>query len=476
MKRLLLCSLLVLPFLLRAQTITVSEPISIRNDVSYELIGELGGRVLLFQNRSSRFFVQAFDDQMRSAWEKELELNDRRPTVLGILGRKDDFSVLYYYREKGDYYLKLHTYDPAANLIDSLTLKNLGPFLTFPQFEVIRSEDRSKIMIFRLSGFNDLDAMVIDIPTLTVTWDAGFSPKDMVYNRDFQQLLLSNEGEMFFILDRDNRRPRDQAHRYEVYMGSEETGGQPVLINLSMNGLLSYDAMFSIDNLNNYLVAGGMYFEDNPGRAVGHFFLQYDLISGGEPLITFEPFEDDFVVSLLGLKGKKRNKGVTETSIQEVVHRQDGGILLIGERNRTFERQSASGRSYSARYSGNYIIDYYFDELFVISIHPNGQTHWKTVLPKKQYSQDDEAAFSSYFLVKTPSSLRFVYNDEIRQENTVSEYVVQGNGQFDRNSVLSTEHQELKLLIRSSVQTSTRALVVPSERRNRLKLVQIIYD
>ncbi|MBR9922006.1 MAG: hypothetical protein GYB31_14290 [Bacteroidetes bacterium] len=476
MKRILLFSLLFLPLFIRAQVITVSKPISIRNNVTYDLLGELGGKTLLFEDRASRFFVQAFDDKMQSVWEKEVVLDDRRPTVLGVIANEEDFSVLYHFRDQGDYHLKIHRYDAAANLVDSTTLDNLGPFLSFPQFEVIRSEDKSKILIFRLSGFNDLTALVIDVPTQEIIWESGFAPEDMVYSRDFQQLLVSDEGVMYFILDKDNRRPRDQAHRYEIYIGDPKTDSSiPVVLTLSVPGLLSYDALFSIDNLNDYLVAGGMYYDDNPNRAVGHFFLQYDLAAGGEPLVTYEPFEDEFVMNLLGqTNSKKKNKGVVETSIQEIVHRQDGGILMIGERNRTFERQSASSRA-AFRYSGQYIIDYYFDELFIISIHPDGNTHWKAVLPKKQYSQDDEAAFSSYFLIKTPFNLRLIYNDEIKQENTVSEYVVSGNGHFERNAVLSTEHQDLRLLIRSAVQISANEIIIPSERRNRLKLVRITY-
>lgn len=475
MNKLLFYFILVFPAFLEAQTITVSEPISIRNDVNYELIGALGERVLLFEDRAARFFVQAFDEKMQSAWEKEIELDARRPTVLGVLGRKEDFSVLYYHRNEGDYLLKLHTYDPAANLIDSATIKNLGQFLSFPQFDVIRSEDRSKIMIFRSSGFNSQEAIVIDVPTLSIIWESTFIADDMVHVRDFQQILLSDAGEMFFILDKDNRKLKQEAHRYEIYYGNPQTGPDPVILSLNMEGLLTYDVLFSYDNLYGNIKAAGMYYEDNPNRAVGYFFLRCSLENAEESILSYEPFDKTFVANLLGLKDGKKNKGVFETSIREVVHRQDGGILMIGERNRIFERQSASSRA-AYRYSGQYIIDYYYDELFVISVHPDGQTHWKAVLPKKQYSQDDEAVYSSYFLMKTPRSLRLLFNDEIKQENTVSEYVVSGDGTFDRNSVLSTEHQELRLMISSAVQTSTNELVIPSERRNRLKLVRITYD
>jgi hypothetical protein len=458
-----------------AQVITVSEPISIRNDVAYELIGELEGRILLLQDQASTFVVRAFDDRMKEVWDKEIELDARRPTILGVLGRTNDFSILYYYRNEGDYHLKLHTYDPAANLVDSVTLKNLGPFVSLPRFDVIRSEDRSKLLIYRLEGFGDITAMVIDMEDRRVSWEASFSPDNMVFDRDFQQVLVSNEGEMFFILNFDNRKAKREAHRYSVIVGSEAIGPDPLLITLTMGGVLSYDALFSLDNLNRTLVAGGMYFEENPNRAEGHFFLNYDLETRGNPILTFEPFGETFVINFMGQRLNRKNKGVIETTIQQIVHRRDGGVLIIGERFRTFERQSAASRA-AYRYSGQFIIDYYYDEMFVISVHPDGQTHWKAVLPKKQYSQDDDAIFSSYFLATTPTSLRILFNDQIKQENTVSEYVIGGDGSFDRNAVMSTQHQNLRLRVRDAIQTSANELVIPSERRNRLKLVRVLYE
>ena len=63
--------------------------------------------------------------------------------------------------------------------------------------------------------------------------------------------------------------------------------------------------------------------------------------------------------------------------------------------------------------------------------------------------------FSSYFLVKTPKSLRFLYNDEVKYENPVSEYVVRGNGTAKRNALFSTHGKKLKLRIRDALQISS---------------------
>ena len=94
---------------------------------------------------------------------------------------------------------------------------------------------------------------------------------------------------------------------------------------------------------------------------------------------------------------------------------------------------------------------------------------------KKQYSQDDDAAFSSYFLLKTPSALRVIFNDEAKYETTVSEYVLTGSGEADRNAVMSTESQKLRLRFRDAVQVAANELIVMSESRSKLKLVRVTY-
>ena len=122
---------------------------------------------------------------------------------------------------------------------------------------------------------------------------------------------------------------------------------------------------------------------------------------------------------------------------------------------------------------GRYTVDHYYEDLFLFSVHPDGEHHWEKILHKKQFSQDDDAAFSSFFLVKTPQRLRLIYNDEIRNENTVSEYIIKGSGEYDRNSILNTASQELRLRFRESKQVAYNEIIVPSERKSRLKLVRM---
>ena len=147
MKLKLLMFFLPLPFFLAAQKIKVSEDIQLKNDIAYEIIGEMKGRVLLFRNRSTDFEVQAFNENMNELWSKELELDKRLPAILGLTSSKEDFTVFYRYRRKSETVVKAHKYDPGVNLKDSVVVKNHGYLFFTPDFETIRSEDKSKVLI-----------------------------------------------------------------------------------------------------------------------------------------------------------------------------------------------------------------------------------------------------------------------------------------------------------------------------------------
>ena len=140
---------------------------------------------------------------------------------------------------------------------------------------------------------------------------------------------------------------------------------------------------------------------------------------------------------------------------------------------RHYEIQRGAGNPSRIMRDVRLVTDYYFEDVFIVSLDPEGKVDWSSVLHKKQYSQDDEAIFSSYFLMRSPKQLHFLFNDEIRYENTCSEYIVLPNGTFDRNSLLSTVNKGLRIRFRDGIQMSANECLSPSENRSKLRLISI---
>ncbi len=470
----LLFCFLALP--LAAQVLTVSDEILLRSDTQYHLIGKSGGKVLLLQDRTTKHLITAFDRRMQQSWEKELSLRGRNIRLIEALEHPRGFQLLYLFRQGGQNYLQLDTYDPAATIRDSVTLTNFAAWLTNPTYEVVRSQDQSKLLVLMGENQQKVNCLSIDLDSAKLLYHVEVTPDKFFFNTDFIQAEISNEGDAFLFIQRDNFQSRRKEHRYEVqYLSAKDRSLKQ--FDLSLGDSLTYDVFFKYDNLNQRIVASGLYTTKELTKAYGVFLLSTDPTQPNVVARRFSPFTINLSEKLDGKKSKNdTNTSLEDITVRDAILRRDGGILLVTERNRQFERRGAANRvQVMNTYTGRPLVDYYYDELVVFNIHPNGQLNWDNILHKKQYSQDDGGAYSSFMLLESPTALHFLFNDEIRFENTVSEYLLDSKGNVRRNSLFSTKDLNLKLRFRDAVQVAANEVIIPSELRSRMRLITMTY-
>jgi hypothetical protein len=474
MRHLLLLLLLFMPSLFTAQTMYISEGISIRNDYGYELIGRLRDRILIFRDKYDEFEVQAYDQQMHPAWNRELEdLDKKRVKILAVVAGKNDFSIVYKFRHRAQVMLRLHKYDPGANLIDTVTLKDYGERLfDIPNLKYIESEDRSCMLVYNEAESGRLEATCFRVDRMTVLWDQVVQLENTDTDINTRDYALSNDGTLFLIQEKNNRKGRIDEHKFEI---TTLKAGSETKTTVQMPEILTADILFQYDNLNHHLIGAGVYGDKNRERTTGAFFIRFTPDAPDKTFVHHEPFDDQFVSILRQKDMEDASKGILDAKAGQIVLREDGGVLLMVERTHEIMRGATSTRGFW-RDGARMVVDYYFDDIFIVAFEPSGQSQWKTVLHKKQYSQDDDGTFSSYFAFRNADKLRFLFNDEIKYENTCSEYVVSPFGDFDRNSLLNTEGQSLRLRFRDARQISNSECLIPSEFRNKLRIVLLKFQ
>lgn len=457
---------------LAAQNMLVSPPLAIRNDYGYELVGRLRDRILLFRDRYDDFEMQAFDNQMQLSWSKELDDIDKRGTqILAVVGSKNDFSVIYKTRRRSTTYLRIHKYDPGASLIDSMTVKNYGErVFETPVLDIVRSEDKNCFVVYNTAGRGEIEATCFRLDKMQVLWDRKIYVEENYFDSRVKDLAVSNLGEFFLVAQDNNRRSKIEEHEYQIHCVS---GDRDRIVRVPMEKHLTRDVFFTFDNQNRRLTAAGLFADKNRDRANGTFYLSVPAQDSAFTL-RFNPFDDQFVSVVRGKEVEDDSRGLSNAEVQQVVLRRDGGVVLVGEQQQEVQRGTSAGRGFW-REGVRLVIDYYYNDMFAIALGPDGHPDWNTVLHKKQYSQDDEATFSSFFLFRMADRLHFLFNDEIKYENTCSEYTLDPLGAFDRNSLLNTENQSLRLRFRDGLQLSANECLIPSEYRNKLRLVLLRY-
>lgn len=454
------------------QDMEASAKILLTNSTKYHIIGDIDGVVMALFDNNGRYKIRGFDETMNEKWEKKIEFEKKTARIVGIVSSKKNISVFYKYKKKGRVHLRMREFNNELKMIDSCLVKLYSRRTFSPNPVLHYSKNKKKMMFLSAKDEKIIDIVSFDMTTKKKIIDIVLQPKRFEYRTDFLDVVVSNKGAVHLIAHKDNKRSKREKSRLELISISEDKQYRTYAISLKNN--LWYDIDFSYDNINNRLLLSGFYSHKTTTTGHGVFYGSIDLTNEKEQTLTFTPFDKKYLSLLLG-KNIKKNVGFGDVDVQQILPRRDGGLLLIAERNQQYIRGYNDG-SLSARDLGdNTQIDYFFNEILLFSFHPSGEIHWKEILHKKQYSNDDKAAFSSYFLFQNSSNLRLLYNDKVQKGGSVFEYTVSVKGELDRKSLFNTEKEKLMLRIRDAVQTSIKTIIVPSERRNFVRFIKLTF-
>ncbi len=455
-----------------SQIITVSDELNLRTDYRYDVLGKINEDFLVVRDGINEFDIQAFDEDMSMSWSIEEELDSRRARIIDLVPHDDMFYVIYSNDHKDTITIKSRAYDSKAKLVHEDTIKVLKRGLIRPKFRFAKSEDKNIFLMTEIENERIVSAFAFNLQARRLLWDDIFDFGHINFREEFRKTLISDDGTMYLVFEKNNYRFKKEKHTMEVFR-FEPLVNQFATVSIPLPEFITYDALFAIDNLNHKLVLIGLYSDRNSGATDGIYHIVLDDRDFTDWRLSTIDYQEELIADFHG-KYNPKKESLHNLDVQDIILRQDGGVLLLAEENKEYERLSyGARRDYygSTRFS----VDYYYEDIVLISIHPDGSAHWQKLLPKRQYSNDDQAAYSSYFLFKNPSYLRILYNDEIRNENTVSEYILNGGGDITRRSLMSTDHQKLKLQIKNAVQIGSNELVIPSVRGKKLKLVRLTY-
>ncbi|MCP4441499.1 MAG: hypothetical protein GY810_21535 [Aureispira sp.] len=449
-----------------AQDIKVSEAIDISREVDYRLIEQYKDTLLMYRRTRTTYAVEAFDTSLTSVWKKELDF-DRQIRPIMLVSTKKDFTIIYYYYQKGNAIVRARKFNSRANMISDAEVTVFSNRPTIRPYQVVLSDNKKYLNIYTVNFEGDMQLALYNIHTEDQVWKKNLALIEDNYYKEYQELLVNNKGETFLIFDKNNIRRKRENHHYLVYFINKS--GQKQAYTIPFNDYLSYDVKFTYDELNNQLIAGGLYGE-NSYHAQGLFYARTRLKKPA--ILNVIPFEEEFMRSLTGEKRKKL-EGVHNFVIQELILRRDGGVIVIGEQHFKYEYQSVN--MFFPDDVQNQQADYLYENMFVASVHPNGEIHWKKTLFKSQSSENDNAKNSSFFSFKTKSNIRLLYNDKIRWGTGIYEYIITGKGDIERNNIRKdTKHGVLTEFMKG-IQVNGNQFLGTSERGTKLKIVRITY-
>jgi len=385
--------------------------------VSYDIIGRIQDRILFFKEKGPDRSVTLYDENLVFQSERQINLDEKRCFLYEVTNLDTSFAITYGYRKDGEDIIKLDVFDQGAVRTDSVVITQREKKFKGLNFESLESENETKLALYSIDDKDKIRVITIDLEKQELINDRDYQFKGRNLYDDVEDFKVDDDGFFYMLMQTNNYKSAKDRHTASIYIFSRTS------------------------------------------EAVEEIII---------------PLQD----IVCQHKGRMEN-----FKVSEVIWKQDASAILAFEISYDVNRRAGSSYTgYSANSpavnrgspgAGGVWSDHYRDDMLLISLDVSAQEEWHQVFYKKQFSQNDNGIFSSFFPFLTPSRLRLIYNDEIKSNSTVSEYILDGAGNYKRSSVLSTEYQDLKLRFADAYQISSTELLVPSQRSYTVNLVKI---
>ena len=168
---------------------------------------------------------------------------------------------------------------------------------------------------------------------------------------------------------------------------------------------------------------------------------------------------------LLGDRNSGYDIGLISYPIQKIIHRNDGGAVIVAEASYTndYSYYDYFTQSFTRR------TEYHYNNIVVISINNDASIHWLNIIRKDQESEDDGGIFSSFCLMLTSDEMVLIYNSDISRNSEVTGQLISNSGvQTEKHLIRPTEH--VLLFSRNGKQISENEVIIPCISKKKIML------
>jgi len=465
------------------------------------VIGETDQAVYHLMWFDKKLHVQKMDLNMRVVYMKplELEIAKKDYALEEIHVLKDRILVFtsFYDKKENLNNLYVRVYDesdfrPRAAMeriarIPAEKSRNNGGF------GVRISPDDSKVLVtiaqpYEKNVEKPLTVKVFDMDMQELwTKDIRF-PEDHVK----EQIRMDDDGSVMVVSvkypEKQERRARKRegvaTYDYHLLIYTKDAE-EPEIHKIAVGDKFLQDLTLSVGETGD-IRCGGLYGQKGSFTVRGMFFLKLDRNTKGVVHESFKEFSDDFITSYMTEKEEKKAKKKAEKAdedlemfsfqLRDIVHREDGGAVMVAEQHYTFERCYTDSRG-----ATRCVTYYVYNDIIVVNVDPQGNIEWAAKIPKRQTTADG-GYYSSYAMEVKGDKMYFIFNDTgenlfLKSGDKVKQFELKGNdalvtiatvdgeGNVTREALFSPERREAILKPNDCVQLSNDQMLIYATRK-----------
>lgn len=489
-----------------AQKIIYSEPD--KDDsrrMDFDIVGKIGGNFLIYKNNRGRNWISVLDNDMQELEKVEQTYvpDDDRVVNVDFFPYQDFCYMIYQYQKKSVVYCMAARIGPDGKKIGNviqLDTTHIGFSANNKIYTVISSEDKGRLIVFKINSRNRRTYLMT---TFLYTQNLELLKKSrltipMEERNDFlNDFYLDNEGDLVF--SKFYRSSNDNISK-AAFVVKYAMADTLMMNELKIDKTWLDEIHIKVDNYNKRYILSSFYYNERKGNIDGLYFYIWDKNAKRPYVETTSEFTDEFRKDARGDASVKM--AFNDYFVKEIITRRDGGFIISTEAYYTTSRFNNWNRwdylygapymsnlnmnsyyyspYYSSEYwrmrnSNNQSLRYHADNIAVISFDSKGIPEWDNVVGKTQYD-DETDDLLSYQLMNSGGSVHFLFNQQERRSNLLSDYSISPAGEVTRNPTLKNLDKGYEFMPKYGKQVSSRQMIVPCIYRNYICFAKIDYS
>lgn len=492
------------PVFLYSQKVTYSDFEQEDNrDITFEIIGKMKGSLLVYKNvRKWQHKINVFGDDMKIKQTVRLDFVPDKTFNVDFVVYPDYFWMIYQFQKKNTLHCMAAKMDANAQKIgDPVEIDTTQiPFLSDNKiYTTIYSEDRQKIMVFKMPRKNEKYSLVTMLfnSDMKLIRERNRQELDLDERRDnYSNFMIDNDGTLVFTKDSQSG-ARDNANHLSILIKepAKDTFSSHA-INLEKNYI--DEVKLKIDNLNKRYIFNAFYYKKNRGSIEGMFTCIWNKAADSVAVRSFMPVTDD-------IRNEAKSTGqlrfaLDDYFIRQVFSKKDGGFLVTAEdysyqrtgynsswnrwdylNNYYYNPYGSSSYYYYNPYTGYYRpynsfgnqnTRYYYSNILILSYDKNGALLWSRIIHKEQFD-DDNDNFLSFSTFNSGGEIHFLFNDDKNRNQIIANHSVTGSGEVTRNPTLKSQERGYQFMPKLSKQVGASQLIIPCEYRGYICFARI---
>ena len=485
-----------------SQQITYSQPESedIRS-LDFEIIGKISNNFLVYKNIRNRYAVSVYDNSMKLKQRVDLDFMPDKTLNVDFVAYPDFAYLVYQYQKRNILYCMVAKIDGEGNVIKEplqLDTTYISFFADNKIYSTINSEDKSKIMIYKIQKKNDKFNFTTSLfnDSLELLNKTRIETSFEDHKDVFSDFFVDNDGNFVFT---KSTRSSSRDYLESVFLITKSPASDSFNSQaLNLDGHYLDEIKLKVDNVNDHYLINSLYYAKKRGNVEGIYTAVWDKKSKALIGENFAAL-DDTVRSIAKTDGGTRY-ALNNFFIRDVILKKDGGFILAAEDHSTQSRGNPWNRydylygypySYNSYYlyspsyywySGrprNYFgnnsqVRYYYDNIIILDFDNSGRLVWSNVVRKSQFD-DDTDNYLSYNTMLSGGQLHFLFNELERRTQLINDQSISGDGKLTRYPPLRSLDRGYEFMPRYAKQVSSSQLIVPCTYRNYICFAKIEY-